>query len=383
MKIGILTQPLRNNYGGILQAHALQALLKSMGHDAIIINRQYAYPPNGLLLRRFLSLFKCIIRRYLLGNKNVNIANPFDRHYTADRGWTYDFSMLRKFVKHEIRQSRPLRSSKAVAKYVKKQQFDCFIVGSDQVWREEYSPCITDYFLGFLPDDCKAKKIAYAASFGVSVDPIESNLDECTKLVCRFEAISVREESGVKLMKEIFDLDARLVLDPTLLMDAWHYRALVNKEDVKPSGVVSYILDETAEKQNIIDDVTNKVGSIYTRILLFPFRNRCENPKSVSISQWLAAIDNADFVVTDSFHGCVFSIIFKKKFVAIGNKERGLDRFISLLGRLGLQDRLVCSLEEFECRKDALMTAPDYAAVDLKLDNWRKESLDFLGKVLS
>lgn len=383
MKIGILTQPLRNNYGGILQAHALQALLKSMGHDAIIINRQYAYPPNGLLLRRFLSLFKCIIRRYLLGNKNVNIANPFDRHYTADRGWTYDFSMLRKFVKHEIRQSRPLRSSKAVAKYVKKQQFDCFIVGSDQVWREEYSPCITDYFLGFLPDDCKAKKIAYAASFGVSVDPIESNLDECTKLVCRFEAISVREESGVKLMKEIFDLDARLVLDPTLLMDAWHYRALVNKEDVKPSGVVSYILDETSEKQDIIDNITNEVGSIYTRILLFPFRNRCENPKSVSVSQWLAAIDNAEFVVTDSFHGCVFSIIFKKKFVAIGNKERGLDRFISLLGRLGLQDRLVCSLEEFECRKDALMTAPDYAAVDLKLDNWRKDSLDFLGKVLS
>lgn len=382
MKIGILTQPLRNNYGGILQAHALQALLKSMGHDAIIINRQYAYPPNGLLLRRFLSLFKCIIRRYLLGNKNVNIANPFDRHY-ADRGWTYDFSMLRKFVKHEIRQSRPLRSSKAVAKYVKKQQFDCFIVGSDQVWREEYSPCITDYFLGFLPDDCKAKKIAYAASFGVSVDPIESNLDECTKLVCRFEAISVREESGVKLMKEIFDLDARLVLDPTLLMDAWHYRALVNKEDVKPSGVVSYILDETSEKQDIIDNITNEVGSIYTRILLFPFRNRCENPKSVSVSQWLAAIDNAEFVVTDSFHGCVFSIIFKKKFVALGNKERGLDRFISLLGRLGLQDRLVCSFEEFERRKDALMTAPDYAAVDLKLDNWRKESLDFLGKVLS
>ena len=97
----------------------------------------------------------------------------------------------------------------------------------------------------------------------------------------------------------------------------------------------------------------------------------------------LAAIDNADFVVTDSFHGCVFSIIFKKKFVAIGNKERGLDRFISLLGRLGLQDRLVCSLEEFECRKDVLMTAPDYAAVDLKLDNWRKDSLDFLNKALS
>lgn len=251
------------------------------------------------------------------------------------------------------------------------------------MWREEYSPCITDYFLGFLPDDCKAKKIAYAASFGVSVDPIESNLDECTKLVCRFEAISVREESGVKLMKEIFDLDARLVLDPTLLMDAWHYRALVNKEDVKPSGVVSYILDETSEKQDIIDNITNEVGSIYTRILLFPFRNRCENPKSVSVSQWLAAIDNAEFVVTDSFHGCVFSIIFKKKFVALGNKERGLDRFISLLGRLGLQDRLVCSFEEFERRKDALMTAPDYAAVDLKLDNWRKESLDFLGKVLS
>lgn len=383
MKIGILTQPLSNNYGGILQAHALQTLLRSMGHEPEIINRQSAYPPASLVARRFLSLIKCVIRRYVLGNKNVNISNPFYENYTLDKGWTFDCSELSAFIDNEIRQSRPLRSSEAVAKYAKKQQFDCFIVGSDQVWREKYSSCITDYFLGFLPDDYKAKRIVYGASFGTEHDPIPSKLDECVKLARQFDAISVREESGVRLMKEIFGLDARLVLDPTLLMDAGHYRALIKKEDVKKSGVVSYILDETAEKQNIIDDVTNKVGSIYTRILLFPFRNRCENPKSVSISQWLAAIDNADFVVTDSFHGCVFSIIFKKKFVAIGNKERGLDRFISLLGRLGLQDRLVCSLEEFECRKDALMTAPDYAAVDLKLDNWRKDSLDFLNKALS
>ena len=83
--------------------------------------------------------------------------------------------------------------------------------------------------------------------------------------------------------------------------------------------------------------------------------------------------------ITQEYH----IIIFKKKFVAIGNKERGLDRFVSLLGRLGLQDRLVCSLEEFECRKDVLMTVPDYAAVDLKLDNWRKDSLDFLNRALS
>lgn len=383
MKIGILTQPLSNNYGGILQAYALQTLLRSMGHEPEIINRQPAYPSVGLIARRFLSLIKCVIRRYVLGNKNVNISNPFYENYTLDKGWTFDCGELSRFIDNEIWQSKPLRSSKAVAKYAKKQRFDCFIVGSDQVWREKFSPCITDYFLGFLPDSCKAKRIAYAASFGTEHDPIPSNLDECIKLARRFDAISVREEAGVRLMKELFGLDARLALDPTLLMDAGYYRALINKEDVKKSGVVSYILDETVEKQNIINDVTNKVGSIYTRILLFPFRNRCENPKSVSVSQWLAAIDNADFVVTDSFHGCVFSIIFKKKFVALGNRERGLDRFISLLGRLGLQDRLICSLEEFGSRKDILMTGPDYSAVGLKLDNWRKESLDFLNRALN
>ena len=102
----------------------------------------------------------------------------------------------------------------------------------------------------------------------------------------------------------------------------------------------------------------------------------------LTVSQWLAEFDSADFVVTDSFHGCIFSIIFHKPFVVIANQERGLERFLSLLHDTGLENRLVYSFDDFMARKDNLLTVPDYTVTEQLLDTLRRMSLNFLTNAL-
>ncbi len=385
MKIAILTQPLSNNYGGLLQAYALQAVLKSMGHEPVILNRDFNYPPVTLILAHTLSLCKCIIRRYILKDKKVNIANPLNRYYTTDRMGIHDDSELKLFVRQNINQTRPIRSTRLLKAYARLHHFDCFIVGSDQVWRENYSPCITNYFLGFLPKLYKAKKVAYAASFGVEHDPISSGkLPQCAELAKDFDAISVREQSGTRLVKELFDIEATQVLDPTMLLDAKQYRKLIKEEDLCQSGLVSYVMDESEENKKIIHSVQSRLKpNQYTELLLFPSKGRYDFRKMASVSQWLAAFHEADFIVTDSFHGCVFSILFNKPFIAIGNTERGISRFSSLLGNFGLNDRLVMSHADFELRKEKLLTLPDFAVANSKLKTLKKESFNFLQRALN
>lgn len=384
MKISILTQPLSNNYGGILQAYALQNALRSMGHEVIVLDRRPAYPSVGLILRRSLSWVKCMMRKYVLRQPDVNISNPLLEHYTLDKAWTYDDSALRGFVHDEIARTGPLRSSAALYRYVRKHGIEAVVVGSDQVWREAYTPCITDFFLGFLLPDSRVRRIAYAASFGTESEPISAaQLPQCVDLARRFDALSVREKAGQRFMRDVFGLDARLVLDPTLLLPVEAYRALIRKEDVRPSGLVSYVLDETDEKQRMIATLKDATGLRHTELLLFPFRCRCADPRCVSISEWLSALAEADFIVTDSFHGCVFSILFRKRFVAVGNLRRGLSRFHTLLGAFGLEDRLVLSYEEFEQKRGTLMMAPDYENVHSRLAERREECLQWLRGQLS
>ena len=224
MKIAILTQPLRINYGGILQAFALQTVLKRMGHEVIVVNREYndyeTYKNTnipkisfGLFLLRLFSILKTFIR-ILLGNREYVVMSPFSGRYSVLwKGYT-----VLPFVKNNINRSKEIRYSLVLSKYLQNNKFDCIIVGSDQVWRPKYSPCLTDFFLKGIKDETKIKKIGYAVSFGT--DKWEYTYDEtkeCTQLVKKFDAISVREQSAVKLCKENFGIDAIHLLDPTLL----------------------------------------------------------------------------------------------------------------------------------------------------------------------
>lgn len=387
MKIGILTLPLSSNYGGILQCYALQTVLDRMGHEVVVLDRASAAPSAGLVIRRCGSVLKCLVRRYILGQKNIAILSPWSQRYVIDKRDQIDFSVLLKFVRKHINITRPLRSSEALLKRVKRQKLDCLIVGSDQVWRECYSPFLTDCFAGFFPPDDKMLKITYGASFGTSENPIsEQMLETCKRLSSRFDAISVREKSAVGLVEQYFGKHAELVLDPTLLLGAEDYVIERSKSacpvTVEQDTLVSYVLDTDGQKAKIANDVACELGLKESFMGLSPKKSDGSPDKMIPVQSWLDNFRNASFVVTDSFHGCVFSVINRKPFIAIVNHSRGADRFVSMLSQLGLEGRMVNDYEEYSARRSELIAPIDYSEVYFKLQTLKAHSLGYLSGML-
>lgn len=335
MRIVILTLPLHTNYGGILQCYALQTILERMGHDVKVL----AKPKYGISYYWIYPLAVCkrIAKRYILG-KDVDILKA-------------PHELIRKntdrFIKRYIKVYSCRNWTPEIAK-----KFDAIVVGSDQIWRPEYSYPIENSFLSFLGDS-KIKRISYAASFGVdSCEYTEEQLKVCSSLLKKFDAVSVREASGIELCHNYFSVDAVQMLDPTLLLSADDYRALINNAVTKPSkgNMLVYILDKTEDKISLVNRIAADKG--LTPLWLDSPDENNENSSlnervKMPVEQWLRSFNETEFVFTDSFHGCIFSIIFKKQFIAVGNKSRGLSRFSSLLGMFNLEDRLILSYKDY------------------------------------
>lgn len=366
MKLGILTQPLRNNYGGLLQCYALQTFLKRMGHEVIVVRRTYSKSKS--LIFKFKQ---CVF--WLLGYySNYRFVGQNMQYFTN------------KYIQP---QTPEIFSNEELKNCDLKYNFDGYVVGSDQVWRPRYSPCITNYFLDFVHNEVKCR-VAYAASFGV--DEWEFNEEvsrECSKLVKCFNAISVRESSGINLCREYLGVDAKMVLDPTLLLERADYEALVVAEnEVKSKGsLFCYVLDNSKEKSVIIDNIVNISGLIPFQCMptLKPtLKNvKCNIESCIypSVTRWLRSFMDAEMVITDSFHGCVFSIIFNKPFWVVGNEYRGMARFQSLLSIFGLESRLlnINNLENIDW-----YTPIDWEKINLIKSEWQASSIDFLVKNL-
>lgn len=377
MKIAILTLRGEFNYGNLLQTYALQQTLVNMGHSVTILNRRSDYPTWNLFILRLCSIIKGCFLRYVLFKKDVLIHKPWVEVYIARKGDVRDNECLLYFADRFLHLSPVLRSSKELYLFTQHEQFDAYVVGSDQVWREEYTPNIEDYFLSFLSSSDRSYKVAYAASFGTIDHPISAErIAKCIAGLKRFDAISVREQEAVSYMHKVFGEVPKWVLDPTLLLNISDYELLIENDDKNvDAGIVTYFLDETVVKQEIAKccgEILDKPQTALMKGL------REDGFRYLSISYWLSAFKNATFVVTDSFHGCVFAIIFRKPFVVYANAERGIDRFTSVLNMLGLQEHLVWSREDFLERKDSLLRKVDYGPIIEALESMKKESLGFL-----
>lgn len=367
MKIAIVTLPLHTNYGGILQCYALQTVLERMGHDVQILSKpQYGcsyyiiYP---------LAVCKRLLKRFLLG-KDIAI---FKAPHQIVRQHTDKF--IHKYI-HQYK--KRVWTSKILSR------FDVIIVGSDQVWRPAYFHPIEDAFLSFLGDS-DIKRIAYAASFGVDNcdNYTPEQLKKCSQLLQKFNAVSVRETSGVLLCRKYFGVDAVQMLDPTLLLDADDYRALVRKGKTKPSAgnMLVYMLDKSVEKLALVNQIAEEKGLI-PFWLDSPDEQRESLPLKkrikMSVEQWLRSFDDAEFIFTDSFHGCIFSIIFKKQFIVLGNKERGLSRFTSLLEQFSLYDRLLFDVHDYEKKRLVLDRSIAFHSIYDVLNEKRMCSFDYI-----
>lgn len=380
-KIAILTLPLNNNYGGILQNYALQKVLKSLGFDPVTIDRHHEVKLHTKLkLGYFKSLLLYLLKR---GGK------PRLRAFFMSRR---DSNKIRKdivgFVDRNIKITDRIYSDRLFKNLFFDNEFYGVIVGSDQVWRPKYSPKILTYYLDFLCHDKGFKKIAYAASFGTQ-DWEYSNeqTERCRELVKQFDGVSVREEGAVSIVSEKFDRQAEFVLDPTLLLDKIEYINLFELKCLPDNGgVYTYILDEADWKAEVVETVCQTLGkprfNNQPRKKIFdPSSGGLENYKIPSIEGWLKGFFDSEFVITDSYHGTLFSIIFNKPFIVLLNKNRGESRFYSILGQLNLNDRLISEYDNAVIGR-LVTTNINYKSVNNKVAALKLKSLSFLKAAL-
>ena len=318
MKIGILTQPLGHNYGGIFQNYALQQTLLRFGHDPLTIDLQPEEPLRDYIISCFKS-FKARPRR--------SYSRP---------------ELTGEFIRKNIRMSRPV--SRCSASILEEYGIDALLVGSDQVWRPKYNAgVLDDMFLSFARN-VECPKASYAASFGTSdlseYSPAE--ICRCRKLLAHFDAVSVREDTAVELCRRYFFREASLVLDPTLLLERSDYEALCCEIPKSEAPFAAfYCLDDSPEKL----DKARKIAKDKS-LELRQFTSG--SGLSLTPQQWLSTFRDASLVITDSYHGRIFAGIFGKPVHSLGSASRGNDRFQTL-------DRLIGNASEFEnCRRNSL-----------------------------
>lgn len=378
MKIGILTLPLHTNYGGILQAYALQTVLQTMGHDVKVIHyyqhyKQYVRDP---LWRRFLSYPVRFVKKYIFRTydgaicyeKNINDARRNSDKY------------LKQFIDSHIQFYRCDTLSE-----IPSTEFDAIVVGSDQVWRKPYfggNERIENAFLAFT-EGWNIKRVAYAASFGrADIDEYnEYEKQNCAQLANLFDAISVREDSGIGICQQEFGVEAVSVLDPTLLLTRSDYEDIAKVKCCTEAKLFYHILDETPVIIQGIHSYSNRINLQPFRVnalrvdLPCPLEQRIQRP----IEEWLAAFATASEVVTDSFHACVFSIIFNKPFTVLINAQRGTSRIYSLLSKFQLQDRIIHSIDELSHARNPI----DWNSVNQILENERRVANTFITNSLT
>lgn len=321
MKIGLITFHSSKNYGAVLQCYALQTVLSLLGHDVQVIDRRWGKLGN-----------MAIPKVYRLISKIKNIVNPEPFSQFRDK-----YLNLTKEIKSEL-QLRDVANS-----------FDVLLVGSDQVWNFD---CINVmdyyYYLNWCSD---VIKYSYAASFGRDTFDVP---DVFKKIVAKafrqFSGISVREDSGVKICLEMMGVVAKQHIDPTLLLDSHFYiRSMkLSKKVQQDKSICMYFLDKSEDKMFLASMVAKEKDSkIINNLPEYTGMGRYLR-RQLTVEQWISNIASSEYVVTDSYHGMIFAIIFEKPFIVYNNKERGPARFESLLKLLGLEDRIIQKSEDFK-----------------------------------
>lgn len=348
--IGIVSNYFAENFGGSLTQYALYHTLEDMGYSCLMIER-----PEDAKDKASLESIKHIYKEI-----------PYPEAAMAQQRKTKaEMEDLNRFC-------------------------STFVVGSDQLFQFGLYQKLGKYVtLDWVTDD--HKKIAYAASFGH--DKIWGDKAEIAKMgyyMRKFDAFSVREESGVSLTKRVFDVDSVQVLDPVFLCDRKHYDALIAKSQRKLSRHVigSYILDPSLDKAAIIRTIQKKLG---IKAQIFSEFNHSEeyvkslaglDVQHLTVEERLQLISECDFFVTDSFHGTCLAIIMQKPFVTILNEDRGGSRFYSLLSLLGLKDRLILNSGDLD-GNTVIFQPIHYEKVNKVLHEERNRSIGWLKNALT
>lgn len=336
-KINLLTIHWGASYGGTMQTYATVKLLESYGHDVKVIN--LVHPKV-----RFKS-------RYSKRSSIWNIVKDVQFSF-FQRTKIGHFTKKMYSIKKELIPSA-----------------DYTIVGSDQVWNSDITkPFQLSYYLDFATD---TSKISFCSSFGKTIWEESEDYSEIVKNeLSTFKAISVREKTGVDICRSVFGIDAVQLLDPTLL---WGEFEVLVKDKKNIDEIFPFLLSKDEQQKKICEIIAQELNVPLFKMTRFQSLY-CRSPQ-----EWLRRMKNSKYIITDSFHGLAFSIVFNKQFVVLPTRNpKQFTRLQSLLELLHLEDRYISSVDDLSTRIDLLHKRIDYAKVDKVLNSEREKARIFI-----
>lgn len=361
-KIGIITYQRAINYGAILQAYALQNTIKELGYHCEIIDYR-----NAKLEDRHEKITFAL-------NKGIK---DLLKYFLLGREFNKKHDKFREFADRYLNLSNPMYSKEDLI--AKEMEYDLFITGSDQVWNYNINGMDSIYFLDFVND--KSKKKSYAASFGLSKIPVE--LRKAYKdLLFDFDSILIREKQGADIIRDLISKESSVVLDPTMLISKYKWLRLINNTSYSNDKfILVYAFGGSEKIKDLALNISERTGY---RVLwisnTYKYSNKIKFIKSAGPEEFLSLFKDAEFVITNSFHGTAFSINFNKQFFTeLLPESTGVNsRLEDILELFELQDRKITS-----SNAKVIESQVNYDKVNIKLEEERKKSMSLLKDVIS
>lgn len=359
--VGLLTWHYYTNYGSMLQAYAMRHIISDLGYNPIFINYRKNYVKQSFLIR-FAWLFLYRLPYSFVSKHLKRFFYPCDRFIHA-------YFKQTNVIKNE-------EDLKLVTRDIR-----TFICGSDQIWAPNvFNPV---YMLSFVPDE--SRKISYAASIGLNEIP-QDLVTEYQKYISRFDSVSVRESQGKEILDKHCNISANVVLDPTLMVDISQWKEIEIPCTITTPYIFCYFLKTDHQYKEAVQKLAKDYGCDIYGVSDNPLDSgwmRTFTHNEVGPREFLGLINDAKVVVTDSYHGTIFSLLHHKDFITL---ERFADtdkvcqnsRIYQLVQYFGIADNIV----RLQTNSSLSVCHVNYNYFESQLKKLRKSSLEFLKNAL-
>lgn len=370
-KVGIITFHSSHNCGSMMQAYALQKVVEKLNFKNEIIDFQNEGQRDMYAVVHKKRTIKNFIKNTLLFFSRDKIRKQWNEYEN------FKYNTF-KLSKKKYSNFNELKSTN--------NEYDCFISGADQIWNITIKDSDDCYFLNFV--EAGKKKIAYAPSFGAkNILDVSNNPEKYAQFLNSYDSLSIRENNGKKWIKNLTGKDVPVVLDPTLLLDSSEYEHLIEKNEYNGKYIFYYSPTYSRKIDKFVKKISKKyrlpviVWNAREYYMKKEYLNGFILPKKINPGVYLYLIKNAELVITTSFHGTIFSTIYRKKFFVIknGNMYTTDDRVLTLVNQLGIEDQLIEPNfdDNFEYLNDI-----NYCKYEENLKKLRNSSINFLEKSL-
>ncbi|MDD3414996.1 MAG: polysaccharide pyruvyl transferase family protein [Lachnospiraceae bacterium] len=367
-KIGIMTFHKSINYGAILQALAMQNVMEKLGYEGTILDYNVFSEDDDSkktsLLSRIINLKNTYNAFKLIRFRNSHPCKEREAKFSQFCSKQF------RLTDNEYKNYEELKAIK--------NHYDFFVCGSDQIWNPDYTKANPAYFLQFAD---KEKRIAYAPSFGIEdFDHVPDRVKkQMQQYLCEFSALSVREVTAAQMIKNMCGVKAQVVVDPTFLIEktTWETYERKPKELSDKHYILFYILGYDKRYLGLINILERKYNMSVIVIPMTPIWKKNTKKICAGVDEFLYLVHHADYVVTDSFHGMMFSLIYRKNFTALKREdtEHSLcSRIVDFLEQLGLESNASTIMN---CGENGIHPV-NYTLVEDRIKKLRLNSFDYL-----